>query len=750
MANTRPYTREELKGLRRANLQNLFKIHNLKGANGTNSILIDSLVEYFASPQYTSAHPPQIPDKEKEKEKHVPARPHSVSSGKIENRYKNLPITTKPIPVKGRVVSGPTRKPVEKDPSTMTTKGSQKKGAKEKVLPTIAAAAISSEDQSGPSESYDAPQRTEIIIRPSLPTPPKSSSSQSHPVSFSQVEALLSANDARWQAKLESLEKNLNDQMERLRLEMSQLRNQLQAQPHAGPSRDTGGSRTWSPWENRDRSASQPLPSASILGKRRQHPLSTAIGGEGVDVGLEQDDDRNESKRVRFNGSKPGDDTPLNEHPPSIIPRSSSFTANAAAAAPPPPPPRTPSPQKTSAFGADYFANPSLTPLPSHSQSSLIPRTPSPSRQGKVPDNSQTPRLPNDWEGEGEDSELSELDDEDMTKGQRTPISRSMIPQFSTTPEPPSHRPISPTMERSFSGSSDRFTPGRVVIGSSATASTPLAQPPSFAVDDANPNGIHLSNVTDLERIDEMDESQNSQHSQIHNQRLISPNGQLNFPTIRPIPRLSGLGTPKSTQPHRIGTGGHQRTISASSSSSGTLLAPPLLIARNSRAGSELPLPTRHRVGSRGLSPPPRPRSANAIHGRDTPPRTIFPLNLPEPEEGSGYVAGGKIRSASADYMHVAMHGLQAGERAEAIGNGEAEGNDGLDFDDADIDMDHGIGKVKKERERESTRMLDIPTPSHRTLLGTERYNDKRFGDIPVSFGLDIGAGESGIWESPR
>ncbi|WVQ65225.1 uncharacterized protein L199_003398 [Kwoniella botswanensis] len=746
MANTRPYTREELKGLRRANLQNLFKIHNLKGANGTNSILIDSLVEYFASPQYTSAHPPQMTEKEKEKEKdkHVPVRPHSAAGGKVENRYKNIPITAKPLPVKGRVVSGPTRKPVEKDTSSTTTKGTQKKGVSEKVLPTIAAAAPSNVDQSGPSESYEAPQRTEIIIRPSLPTPPTSSSSQSHPVSLSQVEALLSANDARWQAKLEALEKNLNDQMERLKIEMNQLRSQVQTQ--AGPSRTSGGSRTWSPWENRDRSASQPLPSASILGKRRQHPLSTAIGGEGVGIEPESEDDRNESKRVRFNGSKPGDDTPITEHPPSIIPPSSSFTANAAAAAPP----RTPSPQKTSAFGADYFANPSLTPLPSHSQSSLIPRTPSPSGQGTVPDNSQTPRLPNDWDSEGEDSELSELDDEDMTKGQITPISRSMIPQFSTTPEPPSHRPISPTMERSFSGSSDRFTPGRVVVGSSATASTPLAQPPSFAVDDVNLNGIHLSNVTDLERIDEMDESQNSQNSQNHNQRWISPNGQLNFPTIRPIPRLSGLGTPKSTQPHRIGTGGHQRTISASSSTSATLLAPPLLIARNSRAGSELPLPTRHRVGSRGLSPPPRPRSANAIHGRDTPPRTIFPLNLPEPEEGSGYVAGGKIRSASADYMHVAMHGLQAGERAEALGNGEAEGNDGLDFDDADIHMDHGIGKVKKERDRERTRIMDIPTPSHRTLLGTERYNDKRFGDIPVPFGLDIGEGESGIWESPR
>ncbi|WWC96647.1 hypothetical protein V866_003519 [Kwoniella sp. B9012] len=745
MANTRPYTREELKGLRRANLQNLFKIHNLKGANGTNSILIDSLVEYFASPQYTSAHPPQITEKEKEKEKdkHVPVRPHSAAGGKVENRYKNLPITAKPLPVKGRVVSGPTRKAIEKDPSSTTTKGTQKKGVSEKVLPTIAAVATSNEDESGSSDSFVAPQRAEIIIQPSLPTPPTSSSSQSHPVSFSQVEALLSANDARWQAKLEALEKNLNDQMERLRIEMNQLRSQVQTQ--AGPSRTSGGNRTWSPWENRDRSASQPLPSASILGKRRQHPLSTAIDVEGVGVGSEEDDDRNEAKRVRFNGSKPGDDTPLDEYPPFIIPpSSSSFAANA-------PPPRTPSPQKTSAFGADYFANPSLTPLPAHSQSSLIPRTPSPSRQGTVPDNSQTPRLPNDWEGEGEDSELSELDDEDMTKGQRTPISRSMIPQFSTTPEPPSHRPISPTMERSFSGSSDRFTPGRVVIGtSSISTSTPLAQPPSFAVDDAIPNGIHLSNVTDLERIDEMDESQNSQNSQNHNQRLISPNGQLNFPTIRPIPRLSGLGTPKSAQPHRIGTGGHQRTISASSSSSGTLLAPPLLIARNSRAGSELPLPTRQRVGSRGLSPPPRPRSANAIHGRDTPPRTIFPLNLPEPEEGSGYVAGGKIRSASADYMHVALHGLQAGERDEANGNGKAEGNDGLDFDDADIDMDHGIGKVKKERERESTRMLDIPTPSHRTLLGTERYNDKRFGDIPVSFGLDVGGGESGIWESPR
>ncbi|WWC60617.1 uncharacterized protein I303_103191 [Kwoniella dejecticola CBS 10117] len=756
MANTRPYTREELKGLRRANLQNLFKIHNLKGANGTNSILIDSLVEYFASPQYLSAHPSNNNDKDKSASAPL-SRPHNT--GRLEARYKNVPLSK---PVKGRTVAAPIRKPVERQLSRSTQTGPKKPAplpSDERIIPTTTSTEAVEQIQTS-----QQPTLVSSMSQNSLPTPPASSSSQSHPVSYSQVEALLSANDARWQAKLEALEKNLNDQMERLRIEMNQLGDQQQSQ--AGPSRLAGANpsegRTWSPWQGQGRAASQPLSGSSnthahsnskspfpILGKRRN--LDQRIDA------AELEDPEKEAKRVRFNGSKPGDDTPLNEHPPTIFPFPTSHQQHQQIE------PHTPSPQKTSAYGADYFANPSLTPLPA--QSSLIPRTPSPSRQGVVPDNSQTPRLPNDWQdpvypdAEADDSSLSAISDAEsdtnmnFDDARKTPVgSISMIPQFSTTPEPPAARPISPTMgmgmERNVSGSSDRFAPGRLP---STEPEDRFGMSSNLRRDqtDAPP----LSSVTDLERIEETDEQFQSQ-GQSHGQ------GQLSFPPIKPI-RLSGLGTPSASA---SGTkGSTQRTPS--------LLGPPALISRTSRAGSELPRPMpRIRVGSRGLSPPTRPRSANAIHetatgGSSIPPTTTtttigntFALNLPEPAEGM--IERERLRSASADYMHVAMHGLE----------------DDLDFDDSaatavtsdinnknhdrfkDSDVIIGLPIVEEEGEARvtgrstsastktntNTTRMEMPTPRHRTLLGTERYNDKRFGDIPVEFEFGMAP-----WESP-
>ncbi|WWC68323.1 uncharacterized protein I206_102248 [Kwoniella pini CBS 10737] len=697
MANTRPYTREELKGLRRANLQNLFKIHNLKGANGTNSILIDSLVEYFSSPRYLSAHPPAVSEKDR-----ITAAPiaRSQNASKSESRYKIIP-TSKPV--KGRVDSASIRKPIAKD-LNKSTQIAQKKSMPLPVEERISISSLS--DESRPSSQLSEIPQIPLSSQRSLPTPPASSSSQTHPVSFSQVETLLSANDARWQARLEALEKNLNNQMERLRIEMDKIRNQQMAESSrnysAGSEARVG--KSWSPWQDQSRAASQPLsgPSSTkslfpALGRKRN--VEQRSGSEDLD------DHEKEAKRVRFNGSKPGDDTPLNEFPPTIFPIPATNPQHLD--------PHTPSPQKTSSFGADYFSNPSLTPLPA--QSSLIPRTPSPSRQGIIPDNSQTPRLPNDWQEPiyPDDSSISALSDEDkdqdMDDSRETPVrSISMIPHFSTTPEPPSTRPISPTtgMERSVSGSSDRFTPGRLP----STTSEDRIRREQI---DAPP----LSSVTDLERIDEMDE-----HSQ----------GQLKFPPIKPI-RLSGLGTPSSSSNFKNPSSTNQRIPS--------LLGPPALISRNSRAESELPRP-RIRVGSRGLSPPTRPRSANAIHESNRNPsisRNTFALNLPEPKEGM--IERERLRSASADYMHVAMHGLE---------------DDGLDFDDNGCQINNDddsleLPNIIKERE---SKKLEMPTPRHRTLLGTERYNDKRFGDIPVEFplGLQMGneGGVGGIWESPN
>ncbi|WRT65988.1 uncharacterized protein IL334_002939 [Kwoniella shivajii] len=714
MANTRPYTREELKGLRRANLQNLFKIHNLKGANGTNSVLIDSLVDYFSSQPYHTAHP----SSEREKERSTISK--SVNGGgKVESRYRNIPSNTSRPPVKGRVVSipsAPIRRPTERKQTSAqnNTQAALKKSTTtataipERLTEDVIMDERIIEPIQSDSPLAPAPTQQEISItnQRSLPTPPASSSSHSS-MSRNQVEALLSANDAKWQAKLEAqqealvemLERKLNEKTEKLLLEISQLRDQCNRLTTAGSSKtatnlESGSTRTWSPWEGR--AVSQPISGPSnpyvhsLLGKRSStHPE-------------EDDNERSEAKRVRFNGSRLGAIDHSNESQP-----------------------RTPSPQKSSAFGPDYFANPSLTPLPA--QSSLIPRTPSPSRQGTAADHSQTPKLPNEWQGDGDvdvdvDGDEGSLSpSEDASEEQRTPMGGvGMIPHFSTTPEPPTRRPISPTMvmERSVSASSDRFTPGRMINTNSTPSNPTLTEERRRS---EHMEGIPLSTVTDLERIDEIDETNNS------NRKLISPNGQLNFPTIKPIPRLSGLGTPskyqlpKSPAHHQH----HQRVPS--------LLAAPLLVSRNSRAESELP--TLRVPSTRGLSPPPRPRSANAIHGASTPPRTMFPLNLPEPDIGSE-----RIRSASADYMHVAMHGLE----------------DDLDFDDDSLlhpssnamatttslhnNQTSWLGTSTKQKQKQN----ELPTPGHRTLLGTERYNDKRFGDIPVSFP------SSGIWESPN
>ncbi|WWC88187.1 uncharacterized protein L201_003092 [Kwoniella dendrophila CBS 6074] len=836
MANTRPYTREELKGLRRANLQNLFKIHNLKGANGTNSVLIDSLVDYFASTQYLSAHPPIPPpsiiEKEKERISSAPISRSQVNGGKLESKYKNVPISR---PVKGRAVVPPTKRvaSIEERGKTKGISSNQKKPIPGSAPVVISekpvgerSAAVTSSDSQEPIpiesiQSHSQPEQSDIDIptqkeqqeQPSLPTPPVSSSSRSPPISLSQVEALLEANDAKWQARLEVLEKNLNDQMEKLRKEMSQLRNHYLSSSTtsvAGPSRAIAGieggyARTWSPWEGR--SVSQPLagPSTStsagvspfpILGKRRypDHPSTSSNlnpqSRSQSESTEDYDNGRDEAKRVRFNGSKPGDNTPLNEQPPSIISITNNNNNSSV--------PRTPSPQKTSAFGADYFANPSLTPLPAHS--TLIPRTPSPSRQGTIPDNSQTPRLPSDWQvnegddenGIAEDDSLSELeddtndDDDDIGSKQKTPIrsNRGIIPQFSTTPEPSNYRPISPSVERSVSASSERFTPGRIMA-----SSTPSNPPSSISASiedkskqrvghDQLDGGIHLSNVTDLERIDEIDEQSTSTSAK--QSRLISPGGQLNFPLIKPIPRLSGLGLPK---PSFSSSSSYPQLPPGQITPS--LLAPPALISRDSRAESESSLlpPTRtinnhHRIASistRGPPSPPinRPRSVNSIRrNASTPPRTMFPLNLPEPSLENGTISKERLRSASADYMHVAMHGLEGGE--ESITHNQLpsslsnDGNfhqsindisdkkkkndtfgDDLDFEDSgDDEMTKNINISNND----SRFNLLPPTPRHRTLLGTERYNDKRFGDIPISFGISSLEDNvnNGVWESPN
>ncbi|WVF70992.1 hypothetical protein IAT40_005788 [Kwoniella sp. CBS 6097] len=927
-AKERPYSREELKSVRRADLQSLFKVHGLKGANATTSVLIESLVEYFASPTYLSAHPPPATlasEKEKEKEKDksislaatrptsragvtsvielgasqksgkggVPKSKNGVPAGKptkgravpaAPTVAARVPKNDRPASAASNKVASEIKRPASRAGAGAGTaggniaapggvagpskKGGEASGEALSGQRNGSASAASTSTSTSASASINPPKQPATVSQ--VPTPPGSASS-SHTtaqLTLPQVEALLRTNDEKWQARLEMLERNLNEQVEKLRSEMEQIRSQYEAVMRAGsagPAAPAGhaaiaigsqdapnGSRTWSPWENRSVSgpagmqgqlggtpSSSSLP-FSILGKRR-HPdpaittpaVSSNAGNPVTGDLIERSG--GEAKRVRYlNGTRPGDNTPSTEAPPGSA---NSVSTTGPASAGVSGPPKTPSPQKAStAFGADYFSRPGL-PVTSGAaagslaggESSLIPRTPSPSRQGTVPDNSQTPRLPADWQVDDEEDNQMQAQDSDSdsdiemqdhsTPGRkirggidrygRTPEGVNMVPQFSTTPEPP-HRPISPTvdLERSMSAaSSDRLTPGRMIM------STPSNPPSSISMtggaqlhDDrrAGSEGIPLSTVTDLERIEESEEyigPAAAGSASTSNRSLISPGGQLRFPTIKPTPRLSGLGVPGSGS---MGPGSktpHQRTPS--------LLGPPALISRDRtpssssaprvRAGSELPS-TSHssslRIPSRGLSPPPRPRSANAIHGASTPPRSAlhlpFALNLPDPlDDIIGTAGGARVRSASADYMHVAMHGLEeeddldfedasglntqtnlgpgsgpintprrsaraASASASIPGHGIGVGITNLRTPGRGVNAGAGLGGGRGGRGIGMGRR-EMPTPGHRTLLGTERYNDKRFGDIPVGFGMGMsleggygyGGAASGIWESP-
>ncbi|BEI94925.1 uncharacterized protein CcaverHIS019_0705060 [Cutaneotrichosporon cavernicola] len=57
MPKTRPYTRDELQGLRRADLQRLCKTYNIKGANAKSDVLITTLADFFTSSEYLASLP---------------------------------------------------------------------------------------------------------------------------------------------------------------------------------------------------------------------------------------------------------------------------------------------------------------------------------------------------------------------------------------------------------------------------------------------------------------------------------------------------------------------------------------------------------------------------------------------------------------------------------------------------------------------------------------------------------------------
>ncbi|WVO13062.1 hypothetical protein L204_100672 [Cryptococcus depauperatus] len=668
MANTRPYSREELKGLRRADLQKLYKTHNLKGANGNNATLIDTLVEYFVSPGYLEAFPRQTAQSSQ--------GPIKGTAGKGERSIKPLP--GKPDAVKratgARQVGETTRygtKTVSAEPSRTATgmvrKRSDKSGS-EAVL-TLAAA------------------DRDIAVQP-----PMTSQSPREP-SLADLQALLQSNNTKWEARLEGVERRLTDEVDRLRREIQEVRLTFELQkaesapqarhedlmldriedkaPSTGPIRPTHSCH--------HRSTLLPF---SSLGKRR---LSLERRVDATDVNC---------KRVRFNSGEPTK-APLATDGHGQL--------------------RTPSPRKApSSFPPDFFAR-SEPIVSAVSLLDVVPRTPPPSRQGVVSDNSQTPRLPTEWRQTGDASKAISLHDQDG-------------PEFSTTPEPPT-RNVSPSREGSMVGARPAF--GRAP--SNLSRSTPDCDEEEKGP--GRDGESILPRITmDLERIEEDEET-------LPSRMVASSTTQLRFPAKKPPSSLGlSIGILGSASPKP----GRRAISQPNQSTTSSLpfqhsLASPALIGRTLHVDSERPSPSTsaqtHSPLRSQLTLAPHKQSQN----RDTPfhnssryasslPGTIIPT-----EEAP------RVQSASADYMRIAMYGLE-GASLDSIDIPSTSTLPDLIEEGPMAEGSNGSNRGGREAERHKWRKVDeVVTPGQRTLLGTERYNDTRFGDIPV-----------GMWAQPK
>ncbi|WVQ71279.1 hypothetical protein IAR50_000805 [Cryptococcus sp. DSM 104548] len=738
MANTRPYTRDELKSLRRADLQTLFKIHKLKGATGTSAVLIDHLVDFFASPAYQDAHPPQTSSQASQ-------AAGQGNAGKGERMYKTLP--QRSAVVKGTVAgarrkaegttvragakgAAPTMAPVaaskqasraaSKTAGTVRKRGQPQKEVQDEVV----------EDASTEEASIPANQPPIYTPQPSATPQPIPSSPHPEPaapaLTLADVQALLGEKDEQWKIQLQAVEQRLGEEVERLRREVQDMRRRCEELERADRARAPRQSSATpahprlllggTPHIAHQRSASVPRPESQLsLGKRR-HPPEHRVEGEDA-----------EAKRVRFNANRLGE------------PASDASTSDAQSQ------PRTPSPrQAPSSFPPSFFAQPALPPAPS-AQTSVLPRTPSPSRQGIVPDNSQTPRPPSDWRAQYEYAP--------ETGPLRTPYNIERTPEFATTPEPPLRGDVSPSFDNG--GLGGKLTPGPTVLNLRSTPDLPDEE-------DFAPSGMALSTVTDLERIDESEELPPS--------RQTSPASHLRA-QAHAVLGLGVGGTPSSGSPKP-----HSRSISVPNQPTTpsllgqhSLLAPPAFIART-RAGSERPS---FSARAQTHSPPPRPRSASAVHrpshggsgpGRRTPSgsrhaspallATVIPTT--EKDESRG-------RSASADYMRIAKYGFETS--LNSIGDSDLSPKDlrvyrptptassalpppssSTSFPPDSSDPDHnpgssaGAGAGAGAERRRWIKNDEVATPGQRTLLGTERYNDTRFGDMPVEFWAQAGA----------
>ncbi|RXK35540.1 hypothetical protein M231_07219 [Tremella mesenterica] len=592
MVKERAYSRRELESLRRADLQQLYKIHGLKGANQKSDVLLESLLEYFTSTKFLNTAPP-AQSRHAQRLKSIPPQGVRMGTGRIED-----PQMRKVAPIPRR---SPSKKDTELGNSSSTLTGGG--NGSSMVLPptqetpsgaqSLNSSTNSQHRASASSQPYSSlsvqvkvlskrldvlesrafPHRAEIDqLREQLRLLDGSVATGSG-VTIERVEQLLKERDEMWEARLQAVEIRW----------AARLRSLAEQFNHVGEEDDTSQGKLPQFILTEDTPTT-----LSHLGKR---PTTTDDNSEGV---VREEEESSESASPRKRARLDQDVVSTSVDGVFRIPKTPVTSR---------PIPQLPS---TPPF------NPSL---------SQEPRTPSPTHQGHLPDNSKTPSA------FGPDF-FADLPHIAQTPDRRGATELS-YPLFATTPRP--GEPRSPTLDAPPSASRRRtnygeltmLTPGRLRRGDSA------------------PRAVSQAHM-DLSTITEATEE----------------------PFLTSVIRA--------------------RTISAEPMPA-DLLGP--ILSRDHRSKDSIMTPP-------ALSPSPSIADSH-----------FAPVTLPPTQRSGATVPSARTRGGSSparEYMEVALRGLMNPQDSPSA----------------------------------------LATPGHRTMLGTERYRDSRFGDVPMaewaSPGMDV------------
>lgn len=317
------------------------------------------------------------------------------------------------------------------------------------------------------------------------------------------------------------------------------------------------------------------------------------------------------------------------------------------------------------------------------------PRTPSPGHQGMRTDNSRTPGIGADYPPHFSLSKgPNDIDDEG-------PVTGLPFPLFATTPRPSA--PLSPSLDAPPSASRHRFPYPRGASLTPGSTSRRKPSPAPRAVSDAH---------KELTTITESDELPLS--VQLASRRRVASEAT---PTRLIANSLRGSSVPSS--PPRLSP---SPSIGASERDGGFTYTPFPAVPKSALRKGVKPPSSLTKVFMSNANRTPRHSNEMDVDS-DVEELELTPTNLQANDQGAHsqqlQASPSPVRSQvskrsvspARDYMDVAMYGL--------LGPSESPGS--------------------------------TQTPGHRTLLGTERYRDTRFGDVPVvhwgSPSVDLGSG---------